>query len=117
MAMDNRIMLLQEWGCDTAAALERMLDDEDFYIECLQIVQTDVHFDKLKIALENRETETAFDCAHTLKGVLGNVGLTPMYEMDVQIVEQLRIGRCENLDDKLESLLRMRERLGDILAG
>ena len=35
---------------------------------------------------------SAFEAAHTLKGVTGNMGLTPLYDAVCTIVEPLRTG-------------------------
>lgn len=84
-------------------------------MECLQMVLEDTSFEKLKLALDAKNVKEAFDCAHTLKGVLGNVGLTPLYEKTIEIVEPLRKGDCEGLTEKIEELIGMRNRLSDIL--
>lgn len=115
--MDERIEKLRGWGCNITEALERMADDEDFYLECLQDVLTDQYFARLEEALRARDVELAFNAAHTLKGVFANVGLTPMYEQVCAIVEPLRAGSAENLMDRLETLLHMKERLAKILKG
>ena len=36
------------------------------------------------------ELKTAFEAAHSLKGFLGNLGLTPLYEAAVELTELLR---------------------------
>ncbi|MDY6296345.1 MAG: Hpt domain-containing protein, partial [Schwartzia succinivorans] len=37
----------------------------------------------------------AFRHAHTLKGLTANMGLTPLYDLVVKIVEPLREGNCK----------------------
>ena len=113
--MDRRIEALRGWGCDVESAMERMLGDEEFYIECLTDVLDDPNFRTLNNALDRRETGVAFDSAHTLKGVLINLGLTPMYNAVVEIVEPLRAGRINGLQQKCEELERQRQRLAQIL--
>ena len=108
---------LRAWGCDVDGAMDRMMDDEEFYTECLEDVYQDACFDTLKEALQAGDTQTAFDAAHTLKGVLANVGLTPMFTKVVEIVEPLRAGKSENLMDKYDQLLMLRAHLNDILHG
>lgn len=107
---------LSAWGCDVQGAMERMADDEDFYAECLQEVSDDPYFDRLKDALTKGDVRAAFDAAHTLKGVLANVGLTPMYNKIVEIVEPLRAGRGAGLDAQFSELLQMRAKLNAILS-
>ena len=71
---------LKNWGCDVDGAMERMLNDEEFYMECLQQTADDAEFEKLGEVLARRDVQASFDAAHTLKGVLANMGLTPLYD-------------------------------------
>ena len=48
-------------------------------------------------ALASGDTAKAFEAAHTLKGVTGNMGLTPLYAALCTLVEPLRTG--ERRDD------------------
>ena len=113
--MDRRIEALHDWGCNTTEALERMLDDEEFYMECLYTVVENPNFEILKKALTEKNAEKAFESAHALKGILGNVGVTPMYELIVEIVEPLRNGHWENLMEKFTTLAEMKAHLEDII--
>ncbi len=113
--MDNKLKQLEAWGCDVHGAMERMLNDEEFYLGCLSSIQDDPNFSALKQALEKNELKSAFDYAHALKGVLANVGLTPMYQKTVEIVEPLRQGECSNLTEKADELIQMRDNLSDLL--
>lgn len=106
---------LNEWGCDVAGALERVADDEDFYIECLREVAEDPYFALLGERLEAGDIRGAFDAAHTLKGVFANVGLTPLYNKTVEIVEPLRGGHHEGLKAQLDQLEQMQKYLRSLL--
>lgn len=102
---------LKDWGCDVDGALARFVDDEELYVMCLNKVLSDKAFADLGTALKKGEIKEAFDCAHTLKGVLANMGLTPMYDISVRIVEPLRIEADENLMPVYEELLRAKDKL------
>lgn len=115
MNMEEVFKTLEEWGCDVAGALERFLDDKDLYMTCLETVITDRNFDKLGVALEEKNVLEAFDCAHTLKGVFANLGLTPMFSIVETIVEPLRGGSAYNLDENYKKLLMSNEQLKYIL--
>jgi HPt (histidine-containing phosphotransfer) domain-containing protein len=47
----------------------------------------------------------AFDSAHELKGVLANMGLTPLWEDACALVEPLRVGKLTNTDANYAKLL------------
>ena len=57
----------------------------------------------------------AFECAHTLKGMLANMGLTPLYDIVVRIVEPLRAGETAGLLPACDELLAARDRLNTLL--
>jgi len=42
------------------------------------------------INMESANYEEAYKCAHALKGVVGNLGLTPIFENVSALVEELR---------------------------
>lgn len=106
---------LANWGCDTKGALERLIDDEELYESCLRMLVEDSAFEKLKEALVTGNMEKAFDSAHTLKGVIANMGITPMYHIVVQIVEPLRSKKMEGLMPLYEELMRQNEYLKELL--
>lgn len=90
-------------------AMNRFLQDEDFYLDCYKQVLDDEAFGKLKESLDAGNTEDAFHYAHTLKGVIANMGLTPMYDTVVEIVEPLRAGSMDGLMPIYEKLMQERE--------
>lgn len=112
-------MLLKElksWGCEVDKTMERFIGDEELYEACLHTVLQDKSFDKLGTALKEGQILEAFDSAHTLKGVLANLGLTPMYDIVVRIVEPLRVGKTAGLLPVYEELLRAKDVLASMLA-
>lgn len=98
--MGTLIEEIRAYGADVDGALERFLDDEDLYEKCLLTFVDDESFAGLKEALDGKDYEQAFNCAHTLKGVAANLGLTPLYEAIVGIVEPLRGKDYSNLDSQ-----------------
>lgn len=90
--MDKLWETLVEWGIETRGTLERMCGDYAFYRECLTLFVNDSAFHTLRQAVEERDCARAFDAAHTLKGVAGNLGLVPFLEDIAPFVETLRDG-------------------------
>jgi chemotaxis protein histidine kinase CheA len=107
--MDKRLTKLRAMGCDVDGAMERFLEDEAFYFECYDKAMQDPCFDLLEEDLENHDVKSAFENAHTLKGVIGNLGLTPLLEMMTQIVEPLRVGEDEGMIEKYQEFIAARE--------
>ena len=108
---------LTQWGCDVAGALERVLGSRELYCRLLQSIPQDKAFDALDTALRERDVRTAFEQAHSLKGVLGNMGLTPMYRECCDMVEPLRSGTLDGVATHYETFRRQRETLTEILNG
>ncbi|MDD2979625.1 MAG: Hpt domain-containing protein [Hespellia sp.] len=91
---------LKDYGADVDGALERFIDDKEFYEECVQMFMDEPGFAALGEAIEGKDYKEAFNHAHTLKGVAGNLGLTPMLNDICTIVEALRAEDYSNLADQ-----------------
>jgi hypothetical protein len=61
-----------------------------FYIRLAGMILQEENFDKLEQALAAGDLKEAFSAAHALKGVTGNLALTPLYEPVQEITELLR---------------------------
>ena len=106
---------LKNWGADTETALNRFMGDEDLYIECLDMIVDDEHFAGLAKTITDGEYKQAFEHAHCLKGVSGNLGLTPLFEALCALVEPLRNEKYENLEDKLAVIETKHAEYNDIM--
>jgi len=51
---------------------------------------SDAHFESLAESLQSNNLEDAFEAAHALKGVIGNLALSPIYEPLASMTEMLR---------------------------
>ena len=81
---------LREFGADTEEGLGRCLKNETFYLRLVNMALDDANFGKLEQAVAGGDKQAAFDAAHALKGVLGNLGLTPLYTAASELTELLR---------------------------
>ena len=113
--MNPILSRLEREGCDIQGTLPRFLEDEEFLLECITQVSVDPAFEALGHFLGDGNIADAFDAAHTLKGVLANTGLTPLYGVIVRIVEPLRAGKMDGLDQEYALLMDMLERLKQLL--
>lgn len=102
---------LKNLGADTDEGLGRCFGNEDFYLRLVRMIPGDGNFDALKDSLEQRDLDKAFEAAHALKGVLGNLSLTPMYEKASEITELLRARKNVDYAPLLSELLNMRDEL------
>lgn len=107
MATSNEQIIdsLIQWGCDIPGAMERFLNDKGFYCTNLHSVPEETAFADLGSAIDKKDTTAAFAKAHELKGVLANLGLTPMYQTCCQIVEPLRAGKMTDVPENYQKLM------------
>ncbi len=81
---------LKDFGADVQDGVARCLNKEDFYLKMVNMGMNDAHFDALGKALQEKDFESAFEAAHALKGILGNLALTPILKPVTEITEHLR---------------------------
>lgn len=81
---------LQQFGADTQEGLGRCMNNEGLYLKLVGMILGDAGFGKLKDALTAGDLQAAFEAAHALKGVLGNLSLTPLYKPASDLTELLR---------------------------
>ena len=81
---------LRAWGADTAAGMNRCMNNEAFYLKMIGKALQDDSCEALKAAVESGDLARAFEIAHALKGVTGNLALTPIDKPVREITELLR---------------------------
>ena len=81
------------------------------------MVVKEANFDKLDQSIAAYDLDGAFEAAHALKGVLGNLSLTPMYEISVEITENLRVRREMDYTPLVKKLLDRRDELKALCEG
>ncbi len=91
--MENTALLkkLKEYGADMAGITDRFVGDSAFYESCFRQFLADDSFAALKTALAASDYPQAFTAAHALKGLCGNMGVTPCYQAVCALVEALRV--------------------------
>ncbi|WP_408070548.1 Hpt domain-containing protein [Butyrivibrio sp. JL13D10] len=109
------IDVLKEFGADTAEGLARCLDDEEFYLELIPEALERERYEELKSLLEEKKNQEAFEAAHALKGVLGNLALTPIYEPASKMTELLRTGTDMDYSEIITQIIAERDRLAAMI--
>lgn len=90
-------VLFEAYGADYQTTMNRFMGNETLYLKLLDMLFRDTNLQRLGAALDANDLSDAFAAAHTLKGVVGNMGLTPLYSAVCAIVEPLR--KREQRDD------------------
>ena len=102
---------LNKLGINTDEGVARCMGSEEFYIKLVKMVPDEKGFDSLKAAVDAGDMNAAFEAAHALKGVLGNLSLTNMYEKSSEITELLRAKTEIDYTPLVNQLLSMRDEL------
>lgn len=105
---------LNSFGANTTEGLTRCFGNEALYLKLVATIPGDAVFEKLKQNLEAKNLDGAFEAAHALKGVLGNLSLTPLYETAIEITELLRKHTDMDYSELLAKLLEKKEELGKL---
>lgn len=112
--MSTLLENLESYGVDIKATMVRFIDDESLYTHCLSVFFEGKEFMHLESAISAKDYNAAFEVAHTIKGLTGNLGLTPLYEKVCALIEPLRHNDIENLDALYSSVLEELEKATEI---
>ncbi|MBR5914348.1 MAG: Hpt domain-containing protein [Selenomonadaceae bacterium] len=102
---------LNEFGVDTKEGLTRCMNNQKFYFRMISMGLSNDSFEKLGKALEENNLDEAFEAAHALKGVLGNLALTPIYNPLSEMTEMLRAKKTADYTAMYEPIMEMRNQL------
>ena len=107
---------LKQFGADTDDALTRCMGNEGFYFKLIGRVLEDKGFDTLEQAIGAHDLDAAFEAAHSLKGVLGNLSLTPIYEPVNEMTELLRSRSDVDYQPYLDAIKQKKTELAELAA-
>ena len=107
------IEALKAYGANTDEGLARCFNNEAFYLRLVGMGLADANFDRLRDAMNAGDARAAFEAAHALKGSIGNLALTPIFEPVSALTEILRgkdavDGAGDPLDRVMDQLAKAR---------
>lgn len=102
---------LKQAGANVGEGLGRCLNNEQFYLSLVNMALGDANFEKLAEAVDAGDKTAAFEAAHALKGVLGNLSLTPIFDPVSEATELLRAGADADYRAYVEKILAERDRI------
>ena len=100
---------LKKFGVDTDTGLARCMGNEALYLRLAASVVNEQGFDRLREALEIKDYDAAFEAAHALKGALGNLSITPLYEKTCEINELLRARTDMDYSELMNDLMSLKD--------
>ena len=105
------IEMLEEFGVNTKEGLTRCMNNQTFYFKMLKMGLSNDSFEKLESAIAAGNLDEAFESAHALKGVLGNLALTPIYTPLADMTEMLRAKKTADYAKIYKPILELRNKL------
>ncbi|MBQ3841644.1 MAG: Hpt domain-containing protein [Ruminiclostridium sp.] len=105
---------LRAYGANVDEGISRCLDDEEFYIDLVKSVIPDERIDELEKCIANKDFDKAFEVAHALKGMYGNISITPIYEPVSEITELLRERKDTDYSAYLEQAKEQKRKLVEL---
>ncbi len=108
---------LKEYGANVDEGMARCMGNEALYLRLVTTIPAQANFDKLASSIEARDLDAAFDAAHALKGVTGNLALTPLYQAIFDITELLRARTDTDYSELIKSITELRDQLAALCAG
>ncbi|MDE7478067.1 MAG: hypothetical protein K2M91_08975 [Lachnospiraceae bacterium] len=107
---------LKDLGVDVDAGLERVMDDEPFYEMMLGMFIGSVNDNPIELAdFDADDLEVLTTRVHILKGLTGNLEMTPLFDGYVQVLDFLRTNRPQEALKKYERLLPIQEAIMDCI--
>lgn len=102
---------LNALGANTQEGLGRCFGNEAFYLRLVGMGLNDAAFDRLTAAKEAGDLKGVFEASHALKGSIGNLSLTPLFEPLSRLTERTRNQEAGvEIDDLYEEIMdRLKE--------
>lgn len=107
--MNAMLEKLSELGTDVREGLSRFMENEPLYVRCLKKFPAQAELCTLHDDLANQNYEAAVQSAHTMKGLTGNLSITPLYTRYSEIVARLRAGETQGVGSIESEIARIQE--------
>lgn len=114
MTVKQRLDLVR-LGVDLEAVLDVFCNNEEAYIVCLHKFAADKSYNCMLDAIRNNDVDKAFEAAHSLKGVSGNLGFTELFDEVAIITEVFRNKSMDYDINNLENIRNNYKKVIDII--
>lgn len=113
--MDERI--LRSVGIDYDGALARFVGNRGIYEKYLTRFLEDSHGEEAAKAFAQKDYEEMLEQTHALKGVAGTLGMINLHNASADIVNDLREGKYQELETKLQRMRLEQEKICEAIRG
>lgn len=112
----NLIEEMKALGADTEDALGRFMGNEALYERMLKKLPRVVEETPVMSYARSGDYEAATSNAHALKGVTGNLSLTPLYSNYTTIVDLYRMGKPDEATALLGETMELQQRFVEAIS-
>lgn len=109
--MSDMLNELKSLGVNVEEGMKRLMNNEALYVKMLGKFLDAVKNTNVMACFESGDLEAAVSKAHNLKGVTGNLSITPLYKGYTDVVALLRAGKPDEARAALEELLPTQEKI------
>ena len=101
---------LRSAGADVETGLSRCVGNETLYLKLVNMGLGDTKFEELGAAVNAGDLSKAFELCHALKGVIGNLAITPLYEVLSDMTEKLRVREQTDYTSMYSNVIEIRSK-------
>ncbi|ETP73083.1 Hpt domain-containing protein [Lachnospiraceae bacterium JC7] len=105
---------LKEYGADTDEGLKRCMGNEALYLRLAAMADQQPEFQELESLIKDNDLKSAFHAAHSLKGVFGNLAITPLYDRLCEITELLRSETPADYESLVIDIMKFKDKYSSI---
>ena len=102
---------LKELGTNIDEGLERFMGNASLYERMLRTLPGMLRKTDVGEAFASGDTKDAEEKAHALKGVTGNLSITPLYEAYTKVVDLLRAGQDAQAKAVYDEMIPVQEKV------
>lgn len=106
---------LKDLGSNVDEGLERFMGNAALYERMLRTLPGMLRKTDVGAAFASGDTTDAMEKAHALKGVTGNLSITPLYEAYTKIVDYLRAGKSDQAKAVFDEMTAVQEKVMDCI--
>ncbi len=102
---------LKALGVNTDEGIKRFMGNTALYERMMAKLPANVRAQNVMKHFENGDMQAALESTHTLKGVTGNLSVTPLYNAYTEAVRLLREDKPEEARAVVESILPIEQEI------
>lgn len=105
--MNERLLkVLAQYETDVDSSIRRFYGNKEVYISYIREFPEEPTMAVLQKEIQEKAWDNAFEAAHALKGLAGNLGFVPLFHAVGELVLALREKRLNNIEPINEQVVR-----------